>query len=151
MLQPGRSAAKCEQQDEARQARIGSVDGSGNFDRTLVVKQVGVQNPGIDARDHHVALVMRTVRDDAGDTGLIGRDLGDVDAGSNIDPAFDASPVESVGERAQTASEMPDAELLLDVGDRRQDSRRLARIRSGVGGVPVQQRHGARVGQHRAS
>ena len=94
---------------------------------------------------------MRTVRDDAGDAGVIGRDLGDVDAGSNIDPAFAASPMQSVGQRAQAAPEMPDAELLLDVGDRRQDSRRLTRIRSGVGRVPVQQRHGARVGQHRAS
>ena len=44
---------------------------------------------------------MRTVRNDAGDAGVIGRDLGDVDAGSNIDPAFAASPMQSVGQRAK--------------------------------------------------
>ena len=53
------------------------------------------------------------------------------------------------GQHAQPAADVPDPERLLDVGDRRERRRGPARIRSGVGGIAVQDEAQPRVAHSR--
>ena len=82
---------------------------------------------------------------DSGRTTVLGEDPRDAHAEMEPDPEVDTPLVQRRREGVEPAADVPDAEGLLHEGDRGQCRGTAAGVRSGVGGVAVEDHPGARV------
>ncbi len=138
---PGVRPRRASSRTKPDERRLGAAQGGQRAGRDGRRQQVAVDVGGVGVRDDDVGRQPFAAREpDAGDAPprAVEEDPGDGLAGADLRAPVDGPRVHGVAEPPQTALDVPGAEGLLDVRHGRERGGGPARVRAGVGGVPVE-------------
>ena len=148
VLQPRGASAHGEEQYEAGERRGRAPQRAQGLAAARIVDHVGVEVLGIGVGDDDVGVDALTVGEfHAGHARRVGDHPAHIGARAHDHATLLAPRNEGICQGGEPAAEVPGAEFLLDVGHGHERRRSLARIRSLVRRIAIEQRHLARIAQ----